>query len=310
MPDIAGGAGWPRSYGRGVASAELEFVNELLRSIDFAALTLEQQRAMVELGIGELPAGVTVEPIDADGVPCEWVEVRRPDASCTIVGLRGGGYCLGSLASNRRFCALLADVTGARVLNVGYRNAPEHPFPAALDDAVAAYRWLLRHGTDPATIALAGNSAGGGLVLAILLALRDVGERGPGGAVAISPWTDLAGTGASRWSNATTEVMLDAVHLPATAALYAGDDLLRHPYVSPLYGELHGLPPVLLQVGDGEILLDDATRFAARARDAGVDVTIDVVAGVPHVWHLFAGVVPEADDALVDLAIWLDERIP
>jgi monoterpene epsilon-lactone hydrolase len=302
--------GGPGSYGRGMPSAELEVVNELLRSADFAVLTLEQQREMIEAGNGELPAGTTVEPVDAEGVPCEWVASSRADGSPTIVGLRGGGYCLGSLASNRRFCALLADVTGARVLNVGYRSAPEHPFPAALDDVLTAYRWLLQHRTDPATIVLAGNSAGGGLALATLLALRDAGDRGPAAAIALSPWTDLAGTGASRWSNAATEVMLDPVHLSDTAALYAGDDVLRDPYVSPLYGSLHDLPPLLLHVGDGEILRDDTTRFAARARAAGVDVTVEVVAGVPHVWHLFAGVMPEADDALVDLAIWLDERIP
>jgi epsilon-lactone hydrolase len=302
--------GAPGTYGRVVPSAELDVVNELLRATDLAALTLDEQRAMFEAGSGQLPEGTTVEPVDADGVACEWVAAGPTDGAPTIVALRGGGYCLGSLASNRRFCTLLADVTGARVLNVGYRTAPEHPFPAALDDVLTTYRWLLHHGTDPATIALAGNSAGGGLVLATLLALRDAGDQRPAAAIAVSPWTDLAGTGASLSSNAATEVLLDPVHLPDTAALYVSDDLLRHPYVSPLYGELHDLPPVLVHVGNGEILLDDATRFAARARDAGVDVTIDVVVGVPHVWHLFAGVVPEADDALIDLAIWLDERIP
>ena len=176
-------------------SAALEVVNELLRSTAFAGLTLEQQRAAVEVGITALPDGITVEPIDADGVPCEWVTSRDSDGSRTIVGVRGGGYCLGSLASNRRFCALLADVTGARVLNVEYRNAPEHPFPAALDDVLTAYRWLLRDGADPRTVAFAGNSAGGGLVLAGLLALRDAGDPLPVAAIAVSPWTDLAGTG-------------------------------------------------------------------------------------------------------------------
>ncbi len=290
-------------------SAELDDVNELLRAIDMAEMTLEQQRAAFEAGIAELPAGIVLDPVDADGVPCEWV-TSCGGGSRTILAARGGGYCLGSLASNRRFCALLADVTGARVLNVEYRSAPEHPFPAALDDVLTAYRWLLRDGADPTTVALAGNSAGGGLVLAALLALRDAGDPRPAAAIALSPWTDLAGTGESVRSNAATEVMLDPVHLPDTAAMYASAELLRHPYVSPLYGALHDLPPLLIHVGDGEILRDDATRFAARARDAGVDVTIDVVHGVPHVWHLFAGLLPEADDALLGLAIWLDEQIP
>lgn len=183
-------------YRHGMPSAALEVVSELLRSTAFAGLSLEQQRAAVEVGITALPDGVTVEPIAADGVPCELVSSHHSDGSRTIVGVRGGGgYCLGSLASNRRFCALLADVTGARVLNVEYRNAPEHRFPAALDEVLTAYRWLLRHGADPRTVAFAGNSAGGGFVLASLLALRAAGEPLPVAAIAVSPWTDLAGPG-------------------------------------------------------------------------------------------------------------------
>jgi acetyl esterase/lipase len=293
-----------------VASAELADVNDLLRSMRFAALTLEEQRATFERGAGAAGPDAIVTEVDADGVPCEWITTPGAGPGRTIVALRGGGYCLGSLASNRRFCALLSDVTSARVLNVGYGSAPEHRFPAALDDVRRAYRFVLGQRVDPATVALAGNSAGGGLALAVLLALRDGGDALPAAAVALSPWTDLAATGASITANAATEVMLDPTGIAATAALYADADQLRHPHVSPLYGDLRGLPPLLLHASGAEILRDDAVRFAARAADAGVDVTLEVVADVPHVWHLLAGLLPEADDALLDVGVWLDRVMP
>lgn len=284
-------------------------VNELLRSVHFADMTLDEQRAAVDASAGAVPDGVSVCAVDADGVACEWIAPPGPTPPSTIVGLRGGGYCLGSLASNRRFCGLLADLTGARVLNVGYRNAPEHRFPAALDDVVSAYRWVLGTGATPATIAFAGNSAGGGLALAVLIALRDAGDALPAAGVAICPWTDLAATGASIATNAATEVLLDPHGVRETAGRYADADQLRDPLVSPLYGDLRGLPPLLLHASSSEILRDDAVRFAARARAAGVDVTLDIVDDVPHVWHLFAGMLPEADDALIDLAAWLVEQL-
>ena len=285
-------------------------VNELLRSMRMADLTLEQQRAAMEPGGGALPDGLAVTAVDVDGVPCEWITAPAVWRGGTIMCLRGGGYCLGSLVSNRRFCGLLADLTGARVLNVGYRNAPEHRFPAALDDVIRAHHWLLDSGVAPATIALVGNSAGGGLALASLLALRDAAVALPAAVVALSPWTDLAATGASLISNADTEVMLDPLGVTGTAAMYADPDRLRDPLVSPLYGDLRGLPPTLLHASGSEILLDDTLRFAERARAAGIDVTVQIVGGMPHVWHLFAGLLPEADDALVDLAIWLARFIP
>jgi epsilon-lactone hydrolase len=296
-----------RPYVVGVPSEEAAMVNEMLRAVDFAHLSLAEQRDAVDRGAAELPRGVTITPVDGGAVPCEWVDTGRDGR--TIIALRGGGYCLGSLASNRHFGGLLAEVSGSRVLSVGYRNAPEHPFPAALDDVLDTYRWLLATGTDPAPVAIAGNSAGGGLALSVLLALRDAGDPLPAAAIALSPWTDLAATGESLRTNAATEVLLDPVHLPATAALYVDTEHLCHPYVSPLYGDLTGLPPLLVQASTSEILLDDATRLADRARGAGVDVTLHLADGVPHVWHLFADALPEAVDALVDLALWLDDRV-
>jgi acetyl esterase/lipase len=289
-----------------VPSPELEVVNDLLRAVKFSDMSLEQQRAAVESGAGSVPDGTEITGIDVGGGPCEWIATPGHEASITtIFSVRGGGYSLGSLNSNRHFCGLLSDTASARVLNVGYRNAPEHRFPAALDDAVRAYRWLVGTGTEPGTVALAGNSAGGGLVLAMLLALRDAGDPLPACAAVISPWTDLAVTGHSVVANAETEVMLDPAGIANTASLYADADLLEDPYVSPLYGDLAGLPPILIHVSGAEILLDDSTRLAAKALQADVDLTIEIVDHMPHVWHLFAGVVPEADDSLASLGLWL-----
>lgn len=286
-------------------SEELALINEMLRAQPMGELTLAEQRQLVEDAGAALPEGTRAVPADLDEVPAEWVHPTRPATLATVLALRGGGYCLGSLVSNRRFSGLLAHHSGARVLNVGYRNAPEHPFPAALDDALAAYRWLLRTGVDPARIVVAGNSAGGGLTLALLLALRDAGDALPAGAVALCPWTDLTGSGPSQRTNAGTEVVLDPVRIADTALDYAPAERHRDPLVSPLHGDLTGLPPILLHASSTEILLDDSVRFAARARAHGVEVTLEVAEGMPHVWHLFADLLPEADEAMAAAGEWI-----
>ena len=250
--------------------------------VDLAALTLEQQRAAVEAGVAAPPDGITVDPIDADGVPCEWVAAHRSDGGRTIVGVRGGGYCLGSLGEQ----PTLLRPAGRR----DRRPGPERRVPHRARAPVPGRpRRRARRPTagccatgptrcpspSPATRRAAGWSSPPCWRCATQATRcrrrRSPCRRGP---------TSRAPGGSLR-SNAATEVMLDPLHLPDTAALYVDDELLRHPYVSPLYGDLHDLPPLLLHVGDGEILRDDATRFAARARDAGVDVTIDIVDGVP-----------------------------
>jgi acetyl esterase/lipase len=286
-------------------SGELEAIREMLAALDLSAMTLEEQRDAFEAG-ASADGG---EAREVGGVPCEWVR-SRATPTCKIVAVRGGGYCLGSLGSNRRFAGLLAQACDANVLNVGYRNAPEHPFPAALHDVLAAYRGLLAGGADHADVAFVGNSAGGGLTLACLLALRDAGDPLPACAAVLSPWTDLANTSSSVRTNAPTEMLLDPAALDTTAGYYAPADRLTDPYVSPLYADPTGLPPLLVHVSAAEILLDDSLRLVERYRRAGVDVTLHVEQHVPHVWHLFAGLLREADDALTRLGLWLHDHMP
>jgi epsilon-lactone hydrolase len=293
-----------------MASEELTAVREMLSGVDLDRLTVTERRVAAESVASQPPRGTTVDPVNAGGVPAEWVVAAGADSDRVLLYLHGGAYQIGSPATHRSMVARLSGAARARVLSVGYRLAPEHPFPAAVDDAVAAYRWLLAGGTDPAVLAVAGDSAGGGLALASLVALRDAAEPMPAAAVVVSPWTDLALTGDSLHTRAAADVLIKPAGMAATAEAYLAGQDPRHPYASPLYADLHGLPPVLIHVGDAEVILDDSTRFAARARDHGVDVTLEVWDEMPHVWHAFAGLLPEADEAIERIGSWLTERVP
>lgn len=286
-------------------TAELEFVNDLLRSFSLAGLTVAEQRAVMDQSATAPPAGTSVEAVDADGVAAEWVVAPGIASDAVLLSLHGGAYSLGSLTSNRWFSAILSEATGRRVLSIAYRLAPEHRFPAAVDDAVSTYRWLLAQGVPAAQITIAGNSAGGGLALATLVALRDLDVALPCAGIGLSPWTDLTGSGASVAACAATDLMLDADGLRESAAQYADGSQHEHPHASPLFADLHGLPPILLQASRAEILRDDTTRFAERARLHGVDVTEHLYDDMPHVWHMFAGLLPEADQAIRAIGRWL-----
>ena len=283
-------------------------MRELLRGIDLDAMTIQERRAATA-SAGQAPGGTRVAAADAGGVPAEWVTPPGEAGGRVLMYLHGGGYQLGSPATARHLVALLSAAAQAQAFSVDYRLAPEHPFPAAVEDAVAAYRWLLAAGHDPTSVAIAGDSAGGGLVLATLVALRDSGDRLPAAAVAMSPWTDLALTGESLRTRAGVEVMVKPAGMPETAALYLAGADPRHPYASPLYADLHGLPPLLIQVGDAEVILDDSTRFAARARAAGVEVTLEIWDEMPHVFQAFAGLLPEADQAVAQVGRWIREHV-
>jgi len=244
------------------------------------------------------PASTLTTPVNARGVMADRVTTPVSDATRNILFLHGGGYVIGSPALYRHFTWRLAAAARGCVLAIDYRLAPEHPFAAALEDAVAAYCWLLDGGADPRRCAVIGDSAGGGLALAMLIKLRDDGTALPAAAVALSPWTDLALTGPSLKHNAAADPMMRADAVAKAAALYLRGADPRTPYASPLYGDPAALPPTLIQVGSDEILRDDATRMAERMRAAGCRVEIEIWPRMPHVWHLFTPFVPEARQAI------------
>jgi acetyl esterase/lipase len=261
---------------------------------------IEAARAALDALLGRypLPEGTSVETVEAGGVPGEWVSAPDVDPDRTILYLHGGAYTRGSIVSHRALVARLSAASGARALVIAYRLAPENPFPAAVEDATAAYRWLLEQHIQPDQLVVSGDSAGGGLSLALLLALRDAGHPLPAGAALLSPWTDLAGTGESIRTLAGADPWLNAERLMLTAGLYLAGADACNPLASPLYGDLHGLPPLLIQVGTDEILLDDATRLAERARAAGVPVTLEVWERMWHVFQSFAAEIPEGRQAV------------
>jgi len=252
------------------------------------------------------PRGTIVTRVNGLGIPAVRVATPKSRDDHHTLYLHGGGYVFGSCSHYRDFLWRIANATCSRVLCIDYRLAPEHPFPAAVDDAVAAYRWLLAQGADPHRISFMGDSAGGGLNLATLLRLRDEGTALPAAAVAMSPWTDLTLTGDSMRRFAEADPMLSPEMANAYARWYLADADPRDPYASPLFGDLKGLPPTLIQVGSDEILLDDCTRMADRLRAAGCRVELEIWPRVPHVWQLFARILPEARQAVERIGTFVD----
>lgn len=266
-----------------------------------AGMRQAYDRACEEMPI---PDGVAIEPADAGGVSGMWLTAPGASTERTILYLHPGGYAVGSVQGHRHVAAAYSRAAGARVLAIDYRLAPEHPHPGAVHDAVAAFDALVEAGAAPESIAIVGESAGGGLALATLIALRDgsAGARGgrlPACAVAVSPWTDLALTGASMDSKADEDVVNSREMLGGLAMMYLmGATAPEAPLASPLYADLAGLPPMLVMAGSAEVLLDDATRFVSRARAAGADATLEVAEGMPHIWTFFESFLPEASAAI------------
>lgn len=264
-----------------------------------AGVPLEQQRQMLD-GMGDaalLPDGLQVERRALAGLTTEWLVGPACSTEHALLHLHGGGYVLGSCASHRALAGRAGIACGIQAVLPEYRLAPEHPFPAALDDAVAAYRGLLDLGFAPGKIVLLGDSAGGGLALASLMALRDAGAPLPAAAVLLSPWADLTAGGESMRTRAGVDPWIRPELFEPLARQYAGDRDLKDPLVSPVFGDLRGLPPMLVQVGDQEVLLSDSTRLEERAKAAGVEITLEVWDELWHVWHLFAPALPDANAA-------------
>lgn len=241
-----------------------------------------------------LPRGLRVEPSRAPALPGEWLVPRGAQGDGAVLFLHGGGYFGGSVRSHRPLAAWLAREAGVRVFSLEYRLAPEHPFPAALDDARTAVGAILAEGIAPARLALAGDSAGAGLALATLLARRDAHAPPLAGAVLFCPLTDLAGTGESLVRNAHADAVLGTRHRARTAAMYAGAHPVEHPLISPHYASLAALPPLFVQASRHEALWDDARRLAERARAAGVAVTLDAEDGLAHDWQVSVPWTPES----------------
>ncbi len=248
------------------------------------------------------------ERVSAGGVEAEWITAPGASADRVLLYLHGGGYALGSVRSHWDLIARLSAAGGCRGLGLDYRLSPEHPFPAPVEDATAAYRWLLEQGIRPSNIAVAGDSAGAGLTAATLVALRDAGTELPAAGVMISPWVDLEAEGESMQTRAELDPMVQRPLILGMAETYLAGADPRAPLAAPLHAKLEGLPPLLIHVGDHETLLDDATRFAARARAAGVDTTLEPWDEMFHVFQLFTEL-PEAAKAVEAIGSFLRKHM-
>lgn len=268
-------------------------------------LSLAEQRADFELLLENyvghpvlFPEGTRVEAVAVNGIPTEWIYPPDADAERVVLYMHGGAYILGSLKSHRELVARLATASGLRSLLFEYRLAPEHVFPAALDDALTAYHWLLANGTKPEHIVLAGDSAGGGLILALLQVLRDRNIAMPAGAVLLSPWTDLVGTVESRTTRDGIDPIFSAQTMNFLANFYPGPEDKHNPLISPIYADLYGFPPLRIDVGRDEVLLDDALQVAEHARATHIPVELVVWDDMWHVFQQYASVLPEGQQSL------------
>jgi acetyl esterase/lipase len=269
--------------------------------------TVEQSRAGFEaMSRSFKPAAdASFERVDAGGVPAEWVSTAASKPLPVVLFFHGGGYCIGSAKTHRDLVSRLCTAAGARALSVDYRLAPENPFPAAVDDGVAAYRWLRQQDVPASSIVIAGDSAGGGLTLATLLALKQAGEELPAGGVCMSPVTDHTKSGESMRTKVELDPMVHPSSSTAYSNLYLGGADATTPLASPLHADLEGLPPLLILVGTWEVLLDDSTRFAEKAKAASVPVELEVWDEMIHIWPFFAALLPEARQAIDRMAAFI-----
>ena len=273
--------------------------------------TLAQRRATFVPGdrLHPVPDDVLVTEAAVGGVPAHWLTAPGADTGRVLLFLHGGGYELGSLRSDGELAARLGRASGMRVLFPEYRLAPEHPFPAAIDDVLAAWRWLRTgQGLNATSLAVAGDSAGGGLAVALLVATRDAGQALPAAAVLMSPTVDLTSSGASMTERADQDPISTPAMLRQFAAGYLAGADPKTPLASPLFASLAGLPPLLIQVGTADLLLSDSERLAAAAAQAGVDVTLEIGEGLPHVYPLLLGT-PEAAQATEQIGKFLQARV-
>jgi acetyl esterase/lipase len=268
------------------------------------------RRDFEQLGASPLHDFIRAEATDAGGVKAEWLTTPDAEAGRAILYLHGGSYVMGGIGTHRELAGRISQSARSRVLIIEYRLAPEHPFPAALEDSLAAYRWMLANGVNPSRSSIIGDSAGGGLSVATLVAIKEAKLAMPAAAVCLSPWVDLELTGPSMTSKAAVDHLVRKEELAGHAKRYLGGRDPRTPLASPLHADLGGLAPMLIQVGTAEILLDDANRLAERARSSGVQVTLDVGEDMIHVWSSFASVLDEGQHAIDRIGEFIRAHTP
>ncbi|MDC0093913.1 alpha/beta hydrolase [Alphaproteobacteria bacterium] len=268
--------------------------------------TIDQLREETETmgALIPLPKNTKFKRILAGNIYAEWVTCGDVDTDKVFMFIHGGGYYRGSVVASRATVARISAVSKVRCLSIEYRLAPEHPFPAAIDDTYTAYNWLIKEGLKPKNIIVSGQSAGGGLCLALLLKIKDSKGIQPRGAVALSPWTDLSQSGKTMITNANNDPVISKKYLDRMAGLYLSKTPNISPLASPLYGSLSGLPTILVQVGSNETLLDDSKRFVEKAKEAKVDVQIEIWKEMFHGWHGSAHVLKDAEKAIESIGVF------
>jgi monoterpene epsilon-lactone hydrolase len=294
-------------------SDDIKNVRKILTAMpDTTGIPVEEKRRQMDqmAAAGHLPRDCSVEPVNAGGVPAEWINPKGASKDKAIFYLHGGGYVMGSLTSHRQLVAYIARASGATALSIDYRLAPEHPFPAAVEDAVAGYRWLLRQGFSPKRIIIAGDSAGGGLTIATLVSLRDLGDPLPAAGICLCPWVDLTCSSETYRTKADTDPIVRQKEIQEIAALYLGGQDPKTPLASPLFADLTGLPPLLIQVGSEEVLQEDSIGLDKKARACGVDSRLEVWEEMIHVWHSFSPILKEGREAITRIGEYFKQIIP
>jgi acetyl esterase/lipase len=292
-----------------MASPQLQQAIDAMKGLaSKVGLSTQEMRAAYEEMSPPVQPDVKRERVSANGVAAEWFTAPGAAADRVVLYLHGGGYVMGSINTHRDLIGRISRAAQARVLALDYRLAPEHPFPAAVDDAFAGYRYLLDNGLRSSRIVVAGDSAGGGLTLSTLVVVRDAGLPLPAAAVCLSPWVDFEGLGESMKTRAHVDPVASKEGTSLLAQAYLAGKDPRTPLAAPLYADLKGLPPMLIQVGDHETLLDDSTRVAARARAAGVEMKLEVWPEMIHVWQAFASFLPEGQEAVEGIGKFIRER--
>ena len=290
-----------------MSNQEIKAIVELLRANPLGG-TLDEMRAQFDGMSSTVASDVDVKAVTANGVPCELHTPPGADTKRVIMYVHGGGYVIGSLTSHRALVAELARAGNCQALAVDYRLAPEHVFPAAVEDSIAAYQWLCSSGYEPSNIVIAGDSAGGGLTAGTLVGLKDAGLSLPAAGVCISPWADMEATGETYQTRKDIDPMVSQALIKPMGETYIGKGDFRAPTASPIYADLSGLPPLLIQVGSAEVLYSDAETLANNAKAAGVEVTLEEWTDMIHVWHLFFEQLTDGRKAIARIGEFVKEK--